>query len=143
MMRDNKPEGFFYLDHRTVDSKNNIIVDVHVTPGNVSDTDPILKRLDRITSAFDFPKKTKYIGLDAGYSTNPIFKGLVDRDLVPVVAYRRSPHKKECLLKISSYMILIKIFIFDLIILLLFIKIQLVKVIKNIDVLKKYALIVH
>ena len=23
MMRDNKPEGFFYLDHRTVDSKNN------------------------------------------------------------------------------------------------------------------------
>ncbi|WP_423243373.1 hypothetical protein [Clostridium septicum] len=30
-MRDNKPEGFFYLDHRTVDSKNNIIMDVHVT----------------------------------------------------------------------------------------------------------------
>ena len=26
MMRDNKPEGFFYLDHRTVDSKNNIII---------------------------------------------------------------------------------------------------------------------
>ena len=94
MMRENKPEGFFYLDHRTVDSKNNIIVDVHVTPGNVSDTDPILKRLDRITNTFDFPKKTKYIGLDAGYSTNPIFKGLVDRNLVPVVAYRRSPHKK-------------------------------------------------
>ena len=44
MMRDNKPEGFFYLDHRTVDSKNNIIMDVHVTPGNVSDSEPILKR---------------------------------------------------------------------------------------------------
>ncbi len=29
-----------------------------------------------------------------GYSTNAIFKGLVDRDLLPVVAYRRSPHKK-------------------------------------------------
>ena len=94
MMRDNKPEGFFYLDHRTVDSKNNIIVDVHVTPGNVSDTDPILKRIDRIKETFNFPNKTKYIGLDAGYSTNPIFKGLVDRNLVPVVAYRRSPHKK-------------------------------------------------
>ena len=36
MMRENKPEGFFYLDHRTVDSKNNIIVDVHVTPGNLA-----------------------------------------------------------------------------------------------------------
>ena len=31
MMRDNKPEGIFNLDHRTVDSKNNIIMDVHVT----------------------------------------------------------------------------------------------------------------
>ena len=48
MMRDNKPEGFFYLDHRTVDSKNNIIMDVHVIPGNVSDSEPILKRIDRI-----------------------------------------------------------------------------------------------
>ncbi len=94
MMRDNKPEGFFYLDHRTVDSKNNIIVDVHVTPGNVSDTDPILKRIDRIKETFNFPNKTKYIGLDAGYSNNPIIKGLVDRNLVPVVEYRRSPHKK-------------------------------------------------
>lgn len=94
MMKDNKPEGFFYLDHRTVDSKNNIIVDVHVTPANVSDTDPILKRLDRVKETFNFPKKTKYVGLDSGYSTNAIFKGLVDRNLVPVVAYRRSPHKK-------------------------------------------------
>ena len=53
MMRDNKPEGFFYLDHRTVDSKNNIIMDVHVTPGNVSDSEPILKRIDRIEETFN------------------------------------------------------------------------------------------
>ena len=92
MMRDNKPEGFFYLDHRTVDSKNNIIMDVHVTPGNVSDSDPILKRIDRIEETFNI--KPKYLGLDAGYSTNPIFKGIIDRDIIPVVAYRRSPHKK-------------------------------------------------
>ena len=92
MMRDNKPEGFFYLDHRTVDSKNNIIMDVHVTPGNVSDSDPILKRIDRIEETFNI--KPKYLGLDAGYSTNPIFKGITDRDIIPVVAYRRSPHKK-------------------------------------------------
>ena len=72
MMRDNKPEGFFYLDHRTVDSKNNIIMDVHVTPGNVSDSEPILNRIDRIEETFNI--KPKYLGLDAGYSTNPIFK---------------------------------------------------------------------
>ncbi|MGL5329775.1 MAG: transposase, partial [Peptostreptococcaceae bacterium] len=93
MMRDNKPEGFFYLDHRTVDSKNNIIMDVHVTPGNVSDSDPILKRIDVVKEKFSL-KKLKYIGLDAGYSTNPIFKGLADRKLKSVIAYRRLPHKK-------------------------------------------------
>ena len=32
MVRDGKPTGFFYLDHRTVDDKHNIITDVHVTP---------------------------------------------------------------------------------------------------------------
>ena len=37
MSRPGKPEGFFYLDHRTVDGKCNIITDVYVTPGNVHD----------------------------------------------------------------------------------------------------------
>lgn len=92
MMRDNKPEGFFFLDHRTVDSKYNIILDVHVTPGNVSDSEPILKRIDRINETFKI--KPKYLGLDAGYATNPIFKGITNRKITPVVAYRRSPHKK-------------------------------------------------
>ena len=114
-MRDNKPEGFFYLDHRTVDSKNNIIMDVHVTPGNVSDSEPILKRIDRIKETFNI--KPKYLGLDAGYSTNPIFKGIIDRDIIPVVAYRRSLIKKECIQRISIYMIMIKTYIFVLIML--------------------------
>ena len=35
MVPDGKPKGFFYLDHRTVDGRANIITDVHVTPGNV------------------------------------------------------------------------------------------------------------
>ncbi|MGI6451827.1 MAG: IS5/IS1182 family transposase, partial [Desulfitobacteriia bacterium] len=45
MHRDRKPKGFFYLDHRTVDGKANIITDVHVTPGNVNDVDPYIDRL--------------------------------------------------------------------------------------------------
>ncbi len=40
MIREGKPEGFFYLDNRTVDSKHNIITDVYVTPGNTNDVDP-------------------------------------------------------------------------------------------------------
>src|SRR5690606_14703593 len=47
MVRDDKPKGFFYLDHRTVDSKHAIITDTHVTPANVHDSQPYLKRLDR------------------------------------------------------------------------------------------------
>lgn len=50
-------------DNRTVESKNNIIVDVHVTPDNV-----ILKRIDIVKSTFKI--KPKYLDLDAGYSTN-------------------------------------------------------------------------
>ena len=80
MMRDNKLEGFFYLDHRIVDSKNNIIMDVHVTAGNVSNNEPILKRIDRIEETFNI--KPKYRGLDAGYSTNPLFKGITDREIL-------------------------------------------------------------
>jgi len=40
MVRDGKPKGFFYLDHRTVDAKHSLITDVHVTPGNVHDSMP-------------------------------------------------------------------------------------------------------
>jgi transposase len=92
MVRDSKPEGFFYLDHRTVDSKHNIIVDVHVTPGNVNDVDPYLSRLDRIIETFKF--NVKYVGLDAGYFTNHICKGLADRNIISAIAFRLGPHEK-------------------------------------------------
>ncbi|CDF58082.1 IS1182 family transposase [Thermobrachium celere] len=92
MIRDGKPEGFFYLDHRTVDSKHNIIVDVHVTPGNVNDVDPYLSRIDRIINTFNF--NVKYVGLDAGYFTNYICKGLADRNITYAIATKLGPHEK-------------------------------------------------
>lgn len=55
MYRDQKPEGFFWLSHRTVDAKHNFIVDVHVTPGNVSDSTVYLDRITHILDRFDFP----------------------------------------------------------------------------------------
>lgn len=57
MYRDQKPEGFFWLVHRTVDAKHNFIVDVHVTPGNVSDSTVYLDR-------FAYPLEA--VALDAG-----------------------------------------------------------------------------
>ena len=53
MYRDQKPEGFFWMAHRTVDTKHNFIVDVHVTPGNVSDSTVYLDRITHVLDRFD------------------------------------------------------------------------------------------
>lgn len=92
MVRDGKPKGFFYLDHRTVDIKYNIITDVYVTPGNVNDVDPYLRRLDRQIERFNFD--VKYAGSDAGYFTNPICKGLADRNIQGAIGSRLGTHTK-------------------------------------------------
>lgn len=92
MFRDRKPKGFFYLDHRTVDIKYNIITDVTVTAGNVNDVDPYLDILDKQIEKFNFD--TKYVGLDAGYYTNYICKELDERNIQGAIAYRLGPHVK-------------------------------------------------
>ena len=92
LTREGKPQGFYYLDHRTVDGKYNIITDTHVTPGNVHDSKPYLSRLDRQLTAFNlYPE---YVGLDAGYKTAGICRGLEERGIEGVIGYRR-PNKKE------------------------------------------------
>ncbi len=97
MRRERKPEGFCYLDHRTVDSKHSIITDVHVTPGNVHDSVPYLDRLDRQRERFGF--EVENVGLDAGYFVNHICKGLADRDIYGVMPYTRTSVKKGMLKK--------------------------------------------
>jgi transposase len=92
MVRDGKPKGFFYLDHRTVDGSHNIITDSHVTPANVHDSRPYLSRLDRQRERFGF--EVEAVGLDAGYMTAAICKGLEERELYGVIGYRRPNHKK-------------------------------------------------
>jgi len=92
MVRDGKPKGFFYLDHRTVDGKFNIITDTYITPGNVHDSIPYLGRLDYQIEKFGF--KVKSVGLDAGYSTAAISKGLVERGIYGVIGYNRPRGKK-------------------------------------------------
>lgn len=91
MTREGKPKGFFYLDHRTVDSKANIITDVHVTAGNVHDAVPYLGRIKRQKERFNF--KITHVGLDAGYHTAAISKGLEDEAIIAVFGYRRPTHR--------------------------------------------------
>lgn len=92
MVRDGKPKGFFYLDHRTVDGKFNIITDTFVTPASIHDSIPYLDRLDSQIEKFGF--EVESVGLDAGYSTAPICKGLIEREIYGVIGYRRSNYKK-------------------------------------------------
>jgi len=92
MHRDGKPKGFFYLDHRSVDGKFNIITDTHITAGNVHDSIPYLERLDHQISKFGF--EVESVGLDAGYSTAAICKGLIERGIYGVIGYYRPRGKK-------------------------------------------------
>ena len=85
MVRDGKPRGSFYLDHRTVDGKLAIIIDSYITPANVHDSIPYLERLDRQRDRFGFTVEAG--GLDAGYNTAAICKGLEDRNIFGVVAH--------------------------------------------------------
>lgn len=92
MHRDGKPKGFFYLDHRTVDSKNNIITDTFVTPGNTNDVKPYLSRLKTQIEKFGF--MVKYVGLDAGYNVSNICKYLYDLGIEAAMGKRRGCHQK-------------------------------------------------
>jgi hypothetical protein len=90
MVREGKPKGFFYLDHRTVDAKHAIITDTHATPATVHDSVPYLRRLDRQRERFGFAMKA--VGLDAGYATTAIAKGLEERGIYGVTGYRQPNH---------------------------------------------------
>lgn len=87
MTREGKPEGFFYLDNRSVDGRHAIITDSYVTPGNVHDSIPYLDRLDDQRERFGF--EVEAVGLDAGYNTVGICRGLEERGIMGVIGYRR------------------------------------------------------
>lgn len=101
MVREGKPKGFFYLDHRTVDSRLGIITDTFTTPANVHDSIVYLSRLDRQKSRFDF--EVTAVGLDAGYATAGIAKGLEERDILGVTGYRRPAAPKPGMMRKSAF----------------------------------------
>jgi transposase len=91
MSRKNKPEGFFYLDHRTVDHKTNMITDVYVTPGNVNDSTVYMERLNRQLETFGFGDTLEAIALDSGYMVPHICKQTIS--WMTVIAERKPPSK--------------------------------------------------
>ncbi|MCK8061718.1 IS1182 family transposase, partial [Fusibacter sp. A2] len=96
MNRDRKPEGFYYLDHRTVDSSYNIILDTYVSAGNVHDATPYLERIDHVrevVKSLPNTQEIKYTCADAGYFNNKVLLGLKERHLTPIIGAVRH-HKK-------------------------------------------------
>lgn len=101
MVRDGKPQGFFYLDHCTVDGRHAIITDTYATPANVHDSIVYLGRLDRQRRRFDFDVKA--VGLDAGYAALGIAKGLEDRDILGVTGYRNQTPPRDGMMRKSKF----------------------------------------
>ena len=101
MVRDGKPKGFFYLDHRTVDGAFGIITDTFATPANVHDSIVYLSRLDRQKEKFDLGVQA--VGLDAGYATAGIAKGLEEREIAGVVGYRNPTAPKPGMMRKSAF----------------------------------------
>jgi transposase len=101
MVRDGKPKGFFYLDHRTVDGKLGIITDSYATPASVHDSIPYLARLDRQRDRFALPVST--VGLDAGYATAAIAHGLQERGIAGVTGYRNPTPPRPGMMRPSRF----------------------------------------
>ncbi len=97
MVRDGKPKGFFYLDHRTVDGRLGIITDSFTTPANVHDSIVYLGRLDRQRRRFELDVRA--VGLDAGYATAGIARGLEERGILGVTAYRNPTPPKAGMMR--------------------------------------------
>lgn len=101
MVREGKPKGFFFLDHRTVDGRYSIITDTFATPASIHDSVVYLGRLDRQRQRFDFDVQA--VGLDAGYATAGIAKGLADRDILGVTGYRNPTPPRGGMLRKTKY----------------------------------------
>ena len=91
--REGKPDGFHYSEHRTVDSKCNVIVNVHVEPANVNDMTPMPEILNEIAARLGH--LPKYMGLDAGYHSAQTAHLLVSRRIQGVIGHRRHTHAGE------------------------------------------------
>lgn len=91
MKRKGKPEGFYYLDHCSVDHKFNIITDVYVTPGNVNDSTVYIERLQRQIDTFGFHETLEAVALDSGYMTPYICKKTSEMGIFPAIATRNAP----------------------------------------------------
>ena len=76
-----------------MDSKHNVIVNVHVEPANINDVTPMPEILKEIEDRLG--RLPKYMGLDAGYHNAWIAHLLETKSIQGAIGYRRHTHKGE------------------------------------------------
>jgi len=79
LTRPGKPEGMHYLDHQSVDAKNGIIVDVAVTPGNVTDATPYLDRVEYMREHIGL--NIEEAGADSAYDVSLVHQELSEKGI--------------------------------------------------------------
>lgn len=68
-----------YLSHQSIDAAKGIIVDVHTTPGNVTDATPYVKRLMKIRETLGLC--VVEAGADSGYDIGLVHQQLAEEDI--------------------------------------------------------------
>jgi len=82
LCRPDKPEGFHYLSHQTLDAENGIIIDVEVTAGNTPDNAPYLEQIERAEATLnELEIKVESVCADAAYDTALIHKEMDEREI--------------------------------------------------------------
>jgi transposase len=92
LRREGKPDGFHYLQHRTVEGRYNFVVDVLVTSAAVTDAKVYPVCLKRVLERFAFDVRA--VGLDAGYNTAHICQLLHGLGIQAAIAHRTYPAPK-------------------------------------------------
>lgn len=86
MVREGKPEGFHYLEHRTVEGRHGFVVHLLLTSAKLTDPVAYLTCLKAVKELYGFA--VKGVGLDAGYYTNAICHELNEQGIFAAVAAR-------------------------------------------------------
>ena len=81
-----KERVFAYSAHVAVDNKG-FVLDVHVTPGNVHDSQAFYPLYDSLMNKFD--EKIQAVVMDVGYKTPGIAKKILDNNKLPILPYKR------------------------------------------------------
>jgi len=79
LSRPGKPSGMHYLSHQSLDAKHGVIVDVAVTPGNVTDHVPYLDRIDYMQDEIGLPIEA--VGVDSAYDIALVHQELSDKNI--------------------------------------------------------------